>query len=274
VRLAALFRPVSIHVGLAALVRIYLIGSFIGNFLPGTVGGDVVKYTFVRRHARRRLDVIVAILAERSAGFLAVLLVATAGALWYRGTIVSVPVLVVLLATDGAVLLGLAVALGLQPREREGVKPPVKLLARLAELAWEAHAALHTIARDARAAVYSLTLSLLFVCHVVAGTYVFAWGLGLSLGVGQLATITALVQLATMVPVSFNGVGIREWSFVLLLSPLGVSSEAAVSVSLMIYISVLVASLPGAFLLIHDRGLRVQTGGSPPSSPSTRSRMK
>ena len=117
---------------------------------------------------------------------------------------------------------------------------------------------LHTIGRDARAGLGSLALSMIFVCQVVFVGYIFARALDLSIGLGELATITAFVQLVTMAPVSFNGVGVREWGYVLMLGWVGVPSEAALSLSLMIYFTVILGSLPGALILTQERARSAQ----------------
>ena len=75
--------------------------------------------------------------------------------------------------------------------------------------------------------------------------------------------MTTGVVMATAVlsniPVSLNGLGLREQLHALLLAPLGVPREVAVAVSLLFFGHLLVSSLFGAGFWIQSRPLR----GSP-----------
>ena len=61
---------------------------------------------------------------------------------------------------------------------------------------------------------------------VQAANVIVLWLVGLALGLDVPASyywvLVPLVTLLTLVPVSLNGMGVREWGTVLLLAPLGV----------------------------------------------------
>jgi len=61
-----------------------------------------------------------------------------------------------------------------------------------------------------------------------------------------LLAFTPMVAIAQVLPLSLNGLGIREGAFVLFLGPLGVSTGQAVTVGLIIYALTLAVSLLGA----------------------------
>jgi hypothetical protein len=60
-------------------------------------------------------------------------------------------------------------------------------------------------------------------------------------------TAVTTVSLLSNVPVSVNGLGIREQLHALLLQPLGFPREAAVAISLLLFAHALVSSLLGFF---------------------------
>ena len=60
-----------------------------------------------------------------------------------------------------------------------------------------------------------------------------------------LLTAVTTASLLSNVPVSVNGLGLREQLHALLLQPLGVPREAAVAISLLIFAHLLVSSLVG-----------------------------
>ncbi len=57
--------------------------------------------------------------------------------------------------------------------------------------------------------------------------------------------VVAATSVLSNVPVSLNGLGLREQLHVLLLAPLGVSNEMAVGISLLLFGHLVVASLVG-----------------------------
>ena len=61
-------------------------------------------------------------------------------------------------------------------------------------------------------------------------------------------------MLITMIPISFNGIGVREWAAVTLYGTLGISSEEAVALTLSVYLLTVFNSLLGGmvFLLMNE----------------------
>ena len=67
---------------------------------------------------------------------------------------------------------------------------------------------------------------------------------------GFTAVMMAITSAAVLsnIPVTVNGVGLREQLHVLLLTPLGVPKEAAVAISLLLFGHVLLVSIAGGLL--------------------------
>jgi hypothetical protein len=70
--------------------------------------------------------------------------------------------------------------------------------------------------------------------------------LGIELAPQVYGVVVPLVTLLTLLPVSINGVGLRESAFPLLLAPVGVAAADAVALSLLSFAVVSIASLAGA----------------------------
>jgi len=260
VKLAVLLRALGIIIPVGPTFRIYLVGIFWGNFLPGTVGGDVVKFAFLQRYAASRADVAVALIAERFLGLLAVMQIASIGVLVYRdflnnGWLVWGTLLINL------VTLGLvAVVYLLRWKTTTASEAPISkvkhLLKRLAT-------ALHTLRENPRALIIGLFISFAFVFNVVLITQLFALDLNQEIGLFHLATMVALIQLITMLPISLNGIGVREWAHIYLLGLYGVAPEPAVAISLLIYFIVLAVSLVGGLFFFFG------AYGAPPTSDAS-----
>jgi uncharacterized membrane protein YbhN (UPF0104 family) len=95
-----------------------------------------------------------------------------------------------------------------------------------------------------------LTYSLL-----VAGAYRWFFGLSGRTELGILPVLVAVVMIAvlTNMPVTVNGIGLREQLHYLLFADLGMPKEVSVSISLLMFAHVLVLSLFGYALWTRRR---------------------
>jgi hypothetical protein len=96
--------------------------------------------------------------------------------------------------------------------------------------------------------------SFLFQAVVILVVFLNANALGLSVPVAALAVFVPLISLAGMLPVSVNGLGIREALYLLLFGRIGVPADAAVTMALLYFAVTLAASLPGGIVYALQRG--------------------
>lgn len=90
---------------------------------------------------------------------------------------------------------------------------------------------------------------------VQAANVMSVWLLGLALGIGNVPLVyywilVPLVCLITLLPISINGMGIREGSIVLLLAPLGVGADMAFCLSILWFSLLLVVGTCGGLIYL------------------------
>jgi hypothetical protein len=92
---------------------------------------------------------------------------------------------------------------------------------------------------------------------VQASNCVLVWLVGLSIGAkvpfAYYTIMVPMVSLMTMVPVSINGLGVREGGVVLFLAPLGVPQGVAVSIAFLWFCAFSAASLLGGLVYLFGR---------------------
>src|SRR6185503_14618136 len=107
----------------------------------------------------------------------------------------------------------------------------------------------------------ALVLSLAFQLLVIAVVFLNARALNLVVPISAVAVFVPLVSLAGMVPVSVNGLGVREALYILLFGQIGVPVETAVSLALLYLAVTFLASLPGGLAyLMQPARARELTG--------------
>jgi len=86
---------------------------------------------------------------------------------------------------------------------------------------------------------------------------VIAWllgkGLGLEVPFAYYCVLISVVSVLTLLPISVNGMGLREVGTVVLLAPLNVGDAEAVTLSLLIFAVQAAASLCGSLFYLFGR---------------------
>jgi glycosyltransferase 2 family protein len=228
---------------LGALLSHYLAGQFVGNFLPSTIGGDVLRVSRLSSSAPGTAP-FASVIIERLTGWIVLPLLTLAGLALHPS----------LLGLGVASRLALALSIG-----------TLALLAALLVVAGSPRLAGRFAAHEGRtrfigavhlgvqrlrcrpaAAAGVLGVATIYQLSTVAAVYLATRALGLHLPVAAVLAFAPVVAIAQVLPISLNGLGVREGAFVLFLGPLGVGAGQAIAVGLLVYGMTLAVSLLGA----------------------------
>lgn len=220
------------------------IGLFFNQTLPSNVGGDVVRVWRLSRAGVPMGSVISSVLVDRVAALFALALIVLAGLPAVQQS-ADRAILAVLAGTVGLVLIGLALLFRLDR--------VAGLLRRF--MPGGARAGLEKLSADSRHLLLPLgnggpIVGISLVNHFVSVVLILmlAWGLGIDAGLGDFMVLIPPVVLATMLPLSFAGWGVREGASVALLATIGVSPAAALALSVAYGLVLLLSSLPGGVI--------------------------
>ena len=243
VRWGQVLEALDIPSELPPLVSHTLAGMFVSNFLPTTVGGDVLRVARLSAANGQRHGSVASVVVERLTGFFVlpfITLVALAGnpTLLHLGRASHLA-----LAAAVATLVALVAILLLVSSPRVGE--------RLPDRSWlgfvvAVHTGLARLRRDPAAALAVLVSALAYQLTMVAGAWMAGHALGLQVGWSAMMAFIPIVAIAQVLPLSVSGLGLREGALVLLLAPLGVASGQAVAFGLLLYGMNMVVSLLGA----------------------------
>ena len=224
-----------IPVGLGLAARLYWIGMFFSNFLPTSVGGDAVRLMLTPAPGRLQY-VAGTILIERLTGFVVLLALSGVG-LALAPALFSMPVLhqalvllVVGLSIATTLLIAIPAPLGRVLAWATGFLPAV-----LQRPVVAARRLTTTVARQARrrsSVVRALVLSLPFYATVLLAQYFCLRAVGAEVPPSHVLVLGATVQLTAALPISINGLGIAEGTFVGLYTAMGAVPEVALAAAL------------------------------------------
>lgn len=226
------------------LARLYLIGSFFNNFIPTPIGGDVVRATLLCKDKAPPSEVVASIFAERFTGLLMVCLYGIGGVLFVSELfiIIRVP----LMAIAAITLFFCCILASGYMRLRIGSA----IASRFGALLERFISPLLEYLKHYRALIRAAWTSAIFQLLVATTYYIVAMDIDMKISFGIMLVVVSLVTLLTLIPISLNGIGVRECGFVFLLSSFDIDESAAVALSLTVYAVVLSVSLLGLLLFI------------------------
>ncbi len=228
-----------------ALVPLYLASLFVGNFLPSTIGGDVLR---VSRLASARGDTaraLASVTLERLTGWLVLPVLTMAGLLANPGlgriapgatrlalglAVVTVSLLVVILGLVSSARFGRSLARSHGWRRFTG----------------SVHLGLERLRKAPGLSFEVLTVGFAYQLVVVLAAFLGAKALGI--GISWTATLAffPVVAIVQVLPLTVGGLGTREAALIFFLHPFGVPEAHAFALGLLVYLVNLGVSLIGA----------------------------
>jgi uncharacterized membrane protein YbhN (UPF0104 family) len=232
-----LAKPFGFNNSLGQYINFYFIGMFFNLFLPTSVGGDVVRAWYLDGGSGQKARALITVLVDRLSGLIVLLFLACVGVVWCPIHLENW-ILAGVWCSAGIALVGFLLAPLLIGKFERFEK-----LQSLADLL--------RVYRQRPLLMSSATLISLII---QAGNIVLVWLVGLAIG-AQIPwpyywIMVPMVTLLTMLPISLNGMGVREGATILYLAPLGISQETALSLAVLWFAVFTTASLIGGLLYL------------------------
>ena len=248
-----LMRPLLPVLSMARLFGIYCIGLFFNLTFPTVVGGDVVKMYYAGRPSKMYAQSFAATFLDRDAGMLAMLIIACAVILVHPVTVPGIPVSLIIWGVLAAFIAGnIAIfapyfhrrLINLLHRLRMG-----KIAAKIDMIS----SAFQVMGKHPALLLGALLISLVNQLLVIAVTWIMAIGLRLHLSPVWFLIFVPVITLISMIPISLNGMGLREYAFMSLFGAIGVARESCIALGLLSSIVIILSSIPGGIVYIFLR---------------------
>jgi uncharacterized protein (TIRG00374 family) len=262
VRWWLLLRAQSIHIEIWAAVRLFYLGLFYNNVMPGAIGGDLLKAWYVTKHTDKRLAGALSVFADRAVGLTGTLLIAIftyltfvrgriaiggMGAGWFSRHSRAILWVVVAIVAVCAALLAHPMA-----RAR---------MSGIAAKVWGKGVLLLRGFKDAVVAYCSrpwtlllaLVLTLIAQSIVIAAFWLLGRDLGVEAGLSYYFVVFPVMWVVGAIPISIAGLGVTEAGTVgLFVTLTGATPEKVLALAFCQRFVWVLASLPGG--LVHLLG--------------------
>nr|MBX2870318.1 flippase-like domain-containing protein [Acidiferrobacterales bacterium] len=244
-----------IRVKITFLLQSFAIGMFFSNLLPSTIGGDASRMYDVWRVAGSKSKAVSVVLMDRFLGMFALVTfgfaaaimspqiqAAVPGIVLYMGLILAAMITVLwVVFGSGAAMVDWFFSLRLGP---------LSFLQRLAEKLYNGFS-LFKGRKDVlvKAVLWSLLLQLNVIIHFVIMTY----ALSIDVPVTAMFIIVPLANILMLIPISINGIGLREAIFVFLFGIYGVATESSVAYAWIALGMILAQGIVGGIVFLLRR---------------------
>jgi uncharacterized protein (TIRG00374 family) len=245
-RWSILIKALGTPVSFGRLLYLYLAGTFFNTFLPTNIGGDVVKIIELSSD-RGGAQAFSSVFADRLTGILGSSLIALVVAILDPADVPSYVVLTVILISAGILIASFLLT---QRRFFEWIVAHLKFWPKVPGVKKIQKVAEAVTSYSIGAIVRAMLVSLPFTLTLIATQYALALGLGIDAPLRYFALFVPIIALAQLIPISFNGLGVREGTYQVLFGAVGVDQAQAVAISFMYYIVRVVGGLFGGLLYL------------------------
>lgn len=238
---------------------VYFIAMFFNNLLPTTVGGDIMRIFYAPDN--RRTDALAIILADRILGFIGLFLfgILAVGYLYIfqkRTEFVSLMVI-------GLVIL-IIITFTLFSERVYALFAPIMNKLRILKLGEKINN-LHRTMTDFGTAREVITLCIILSIVIQLLLAISPYFVLKSMGNFQISILPffiylPIINIISMIPISFNALGVRENAYVLFFRRAGLTGEISMTVSLISFFLVFLWSLLGGIIFIFYRKKTAEGG--------------
>ena len=241
------------------LCKYYFTASFFNNFLPSTIGGDGYRIYKTFKNPISKAGAFTSVFIERITGISALMFIGfIGGIISYLKTGNEISRLVVFGGSLGLgilIIFFLAMKFTATPLKRLGSKILPKRFQGVTE-----H--LKDYKHNHRKILMVILLSLFFQLFLLFYRLLIIYAVGSTISIANMAVVVALSTIVALVPISINGIGLLDGSFIYLLVTFNVGYEQAFIVMILIrLLNFPLGLIGGIFYFFDKKSLRVDHYG-------------
>lgn len=227
-------------------LKAVFIGMFANCFSLGTVTGDMLRGVILTRDRAQKIEGIVSVFADRALGLAMLSLVGVVATATLSGHHLEPVFVYILCAVAGVILaawfIGPFVILRIVPKGNA-------LRAKIEEV-------IDVFARDPSALVLVCLISVVFHLMQISLQWLIARGIHIDVSLASMLVTIPFVNILSTLPISWNGLGVRENAYILLLAQV-FTKEQAVAVGAVWLFGLTVSGLVGGIVAVVSGDLKL-----------------
>jgi glycosyltransferase 2 family protein len=215
------------------------VGMFTNLFVPGLLAGDAARSVYLGRRRARMGEAIASVVADRGVGLIGLFWLAAFAAIFLNfaplPSSIIMPTVVV-----GAITLAGFLAAPLVARMIHLMPRPLR----------RAGGIVAPYLHHPGTLIPAIALSILLQIMLAAGQYLLAVGLGITVPLSLFILCVPIANLFASLPLTLNGLGIRESAYLVLFGMAGMRKEDAIALGLLWFGVTVVGGMTGAIAFV------------------------
>lgn len=258
-----LLKVKQINISLLKATKIYYIANFLGLFLPPTIGTDFVRAYYIPKNEGSVQDILASIIVERYLGFLGIFFAGLLGCIYFIEYIEYDSFNKLFIIALSLVIIGTSVFIVsfniklinwlkniFRPLGKRNIfKKILPVLKKLMDS--------YAYYRNHKTfLIISMALTFLEIFLVILWSYVVAIALNVDVSFTYFIAFIPIILFLVRLPITIDGFGINEGSYIYFLSLVGVTEALSFGVGLINHIITIVAILPGGIFYATDKSIK------------------
>lgn len=217
------------------VIKLSLIAQLFSNFLPGSVAGDVYKVWYIKEERAGLNKAISFVTLDRLSGLLIVILMGVLALIITDKTFSSITDYISFSYNLIILFIILFVICVFIYKNKPKIKSFINELFNIS-----------TILSGKKIKWFIMMMSVVFLFRLVKYFYMIHY-FGYQVSLVDVALILFFLQLVTILPLSMGGLGIMEFTILILLQWFGISFDVSAAIAVINRLSIWVVSLPGFY---------------------------
>lgn len=237
------------------LYAYYLIGFFFNNFLPTNIGGDVARVYYVGKPENKMPESFAAVFMDRFIGFITIFVLAIVAmslhSKWFKN---RPAIFAVLLFAFG---IGAVFWILFDSSMRVRIKAIIGKVGfmHINEKLTRFYQVIQVFRGHTKTIAAAFVISVIYQLTLVVMNLFAAKAVGVSPTFMSLFFTIQITTLICLIPISINGLGVRETLYVKILNSSGIVSEKILVFQVILLIINYVESLLGGFCFMLKKGI-------------------
>ena len=215
------------------------VGMFTNLFVPGLLAGDAARSVYLGRRQGRMGEAIASVVADRGVGLIGLFWLAAFAAIFLNFAPFP-PSIITPTVAVGAITLAGFLAAPLVARMIHLMPRPLR----------RAGGIVAPYLHHPGALIPAIALSIVLQITLAAGQYLLALGLGITVPLSLFILCVPIANVFASLPLTLNGLGIRESAYLVLFGMAGMRKEDAIALGLLWFAVILVGGLTGAIAFV------------------------
>jgi len=228
-----------VHGRYREFVAYIYVGMFTNLFVPGLLGGDAARSVYLGRRHGRMGEAIASVVADRGVGLISLFWLAAIAAIFLNFAPLPRSVIAPTVAV-GAIAMAGFLASPLVARLIHLMPRPVRRAGGLVLPYLHNQAAL----------IPAIGLSFVLQIELAFCQYLLAAGLGLGVPLSLFILCVPIANVFASLPLTLNGLGIRESAYLVLFGMAGMRKEDAIALGLLWFAATMAGGLTGAIAFV------------------------